>query len=65
MLPLLVNALSFLFFFSSFLVIADADRDKLAQSNGKFAHYLCKILDVYFSYHRESYGTNGMLLIQS
>lgn len=35
------------------------DRDKLARSDGKFAKYLCKILDVYFSYHRDAYETKG------
>ncbi|OAY51341.1 probable uridine nucleosidase 2 [Manihot esculenta] len=44
------------------VVLTDADRDKLAQSNGKFAQYLCKILDVYFSYHHEVYGTRGVYL---
>uniref|UniRef100_A0A2C9VYC0 Inosine/uridine-preferring nucleoside hydrolase domain-containing protein n=1 Tax=Manihot esculenta TaxID=3983 RepID=A0A2C9VYC0_MANES len=44
------------------VVLTDADRDKLAQSNGKFAQYLCKILDVYFSYHHEVYGTRGLSL---
>lgn len=37
----------------------DADRDKLAESNGKFAQYLNKILDVYFSYHHDAYSTKG------
>lgn len=40
--------------------IADADREKLAASNGKFAQYLCKILDVYYSYHYEAYNIKGM-----
>ncbi|THG12743.1 hypothetical protein TEA_006691 [Camellia sinensis var. sinensis] len=40
----------------------DTDRDKLAQSGGKFAHYLCKILDVYFSYHHDSYCMKGVYL---
>ncbi|XP_057957075.1 probable uridine nucleosidase 2 [Malania oleifera] len=44
------------------VVLTDADRDKLAQSSGKFAQYLCKILDVYFSYHREAYNTKGVYL---
>ncbi|XP_028123713.1 probable uridine nucleosidase 2 isoform X1 [Camellia sinensis] len=42
--------------------MVDTDRDKLAQSGGKFAHYLCKILDVYFSYHRDSYCMKGVYL---
>ncbi|XP_052175041.1 probable uridine nucleosidase 2 isoform X2 [Diospyros lotus] len=44
------------------VVMTDADRDKLAQSDGKFAQYLCKILDVYFSYHHDAYGTKGVYL---
>ncbi|TQD83669.1 hypothetical protein C1H46_030783 [Malus baccata] len=39
------------------VVLTDADREKLAMSNGKFAQYLCKILDVYFSYHHDAYST--------
>nr|DAD43341.1 TPA_asm: hypothetical protein HUJ06_001571 [Nelumbo nucifera] len=41
------------------VVMTDADRDKLSQSSGKYAQYLCKILDVYFSYHHDSYHTKG------
>ncbi|KAL2487627.1 putative uridine nucleosidase 2 [Forsythia ovata] len=44
------------------VVLTDADRDKLAESNGKFAQYLNKILDVYFSYHRDAYSTKGVYL---
>ncbi|BFG40395.1 hypothetical protein CerSpe_266690 [Prunus speciosa] len=44
------------------VVLTDADREKLARSNGKFAQYLCKILDVYFSYHRDAYSTKGVYL---
>lgn len=44
------------------VVLTDADRDMMAQSDGKFAQYLCKILDVYFSYHRDSYSTKGVYL---
>ncbi|KAL5717400.1 uridine nucleosidase [Ranunculus cassubicifolius] len=36
--------------------------EKLAQSKGKLAQYLCKILDVYFSYHREAYNTTSVYL---
>ncbi|KAK6130586.1 hypothetical protein DH2020_035678 [Rehmannia glutinosa] len=43
------------------VVLTDADRDKLAESSGKFAQYLCKILDVYFSYHHDAYSTKGLL----
>ncbi|KAM1173082.1 hypothetical protein FF1_025866 [Malus domestica] len=44
------------------VVLTDADREKLAMSNGKFAQYLCKILDVYFSYHHDAYSTKGVYL---
>ncbi|XP_010251428.1 PREDICTED: probable uridine nucleosidase 2 isoform X2 [Nelumbo nucifera] len=44
------------------VVMTDADRDKLSQSSGKYAQYLCKILDVYFSYHHDSYHTKGVYL---
>ncbi|KAF5466159.1 hypothetical protein F2P56_016111 [Juglans regia] len=44
------------------VVLTDADRENLARSDGKFAQYLCKILDVYFSYHYDAYSTNGVYL---
>lgn len=44
------------------VVLTDSDREKLASSNGKFAQYLTKILDVYFSYHQEAYNTKGVYL---
>uniref|UniRef100_A0A2N9IL63 Inosine/uridine-preferring nucleoside hydrolase domain-containing protein n=1 Tax=Fagus sylvatica TaxID=28930 RepID=A0A2N9IL63_FAGSY len=44
------------------VVLTDADREKLARSDGKFAQYLCKILDVYFSYHHNSYNMKGVYL---
>ncbi|XWS57142.1 hypothetical protein CRYUN_Cryun09bG0147100 [Craigia yunnanensis] len=44
------------------IVLTAADRDKLASSTGKFAQYLCKILDLYFSYHHDAYGTKGVYL---
>ncbi|XLU30298.1 hypothetical protein S245_066364, partial [Arachis hypogaea] len=44
------------------VVLTDSDREKLASSNGKFAQYLTKILDLYFSYHREAYNTDGVYL---
>ncbi|KAI3459878.1 hypothetical protein Pfo_016541 [Paulownia fortunei] len=44
------------------VVLTDADRDKLAESSGKFAQYMCKILDVYFSYHHDAYSTKGVYL---
>lgn len=46
--------------FLQFWHIIDADREKLASSDGKFAQYLCKILEVYFSYHLDSYGIKGL-----
>lgn len=44
------------------VVMTDADRDKLVCSNGKHAQYLCKILEVYFSYHHDAYNTKGVYL---
>ncbi|XP_028776653.1 probable uridine nucleosidase 2 [Neltuma alba] len=44
------------------VVLTAADREKLASSKGKFAQYLNKILDVYFSYHFEAYDTAGVYL---
>ncbi|KAL8151323.1 hypothetical protein V2J09_021131 [Rumex salicifolius] len=44
------------------VVLTDTDRDKLAQHNGKFSQYLCKILDVYFNYHHDAYFTRGVYL---
>lgn len=44
------------------VVLTNADREKLAASNGKFAQYLRKILDVYYSYHYDAYNTKGVYL---
>ncbi|XP_065860867.1 probable uridine nucleosidase 2 [Euphorbia lathyris] len=44
------------------VILTDADRNKMAQSNGKFSQYLCKILDVYFGYHHDAYNTAGVYL---
>ncbi|WOL02410.1 hypothetical protein Cni_G11129 [Canna indica] len=44
------------------VILTETDREKLAQSNGKFAQYLCKILGIYFSYHHEAYETRGVYL---
>ncbi|KAJ7953900.1 Inosine/uridine-preferring nucleoside hydrolase [Quillaja saponaria] len=44
------------------VVMTDADREKLATSDGKFAQYLSKILDVYYSYHYDAYNTRGVYL---
>ncbi|XLR00140.1 hypothetical protein S83_066338, partial [Arachis hypogaea] len=43
------------------VVLTGSDREKLASSNGKFAQYLTKILDRYFSYHLEAYNTDDKL----
>ncbi|CAN4125203.1 unnamed protein product [Withania somnifera] len=44
------------------VVLTDSDRDVFAKSNGKFAKYLDKILDVYFNYHHDAYSTKGVYL---
>ncbi|KAK3035401.1 hypothetical protein RJ639_032929, partial [Escallonia herrerae] len=44
------------------VVLTDADRVKLEESKGKFAQYLRKILDVYYSYHRDAYNTRGVYI---
>lgn len=44
------------------VVFTDADREKLAASNGKLAQYLCNILDVYYLYHNEAYNIKGVYL---
>lgn len=44
------------------VVFTDADREMLVGSKGEFADYLDKILEVYFAYHREAYGTKGVYL---
>ncbi|KAG1331257.1 Uridine nucleosidase 1 [Cocos nucifera] len=44
------------------VVLTEADRNKLALSNGKYAQYLCKILEIYFSYHHEAYSTQAVYL---
>ena len=41
------------------LIVADADKEKLQQSDSKYARYLCKPLAHYFDYHREVYFTKG------
>ncbi|KAJ0575503.1 putative inosine/uridine-preferring nucleoside hydrolase domain, ribonucleoside hydrolase [Helianthus annuus] len=38
------------------------DRDILAESDGIFAKYLSKILEFYFSYHRDAYNMKGVYL---
>ncbi|KAK1319656.1 putative uridine nucleosidase 2 [Acorus calamus] len=44
------------------VVFTEADRNRLAQSTGKFAQYLCKILGIYYSYHHDAYATQGVYL---
>ncbi|KAM7500895.1 hypothetical protein LguiA_025309 [Lonicera macranthoides] len=44
------------------VILTDADREKLAASDGKLAQYLCNILNVYFSYHHDAYSTKGVYL---
>lgn len=44
------------------VVLTAADLEKLAQSNGKYAQYLCKIIGIYFSYHFDSYSIQGVYL---
>lgn len=44
------------------VVLSDADRKKLEQSDSKYARYLCKILGLYFDYHRDAYFTKGVYL---
>ncbi|KAK3444331.1 hypothetical protein EUGRSUZ_A00427 [Eucalyptus grandis] len=44
------------------VVLTDADRDKFFLKVERFAQYLSRILEVYFSYHREAYLTRGVYL---
>ncbi|KAJ0788101.1 putative inosine nucleosidase [Helianthus annuus] len=44
------------------VILTDHDRDMLAESNGIFAKYLSKILEFYFSYHRDAYNMKGVYL---
>ncbi|XP_025817270.1 probable uridine nucleosidase 2 isoform X2 [Panicum hallii] len=44
------------------VILSDADREKLQQSDSKYARYLCKPLAHYFDYHREVYFTEGVYL---
>lgn len=41
-------------------MFVDHERDILAESDGIFAKYLSKILEFYFSYHRDAYSMKGM-----
>ncbi|XP_015690245.1 probable uridine nucleosidase 2 isoform X2 [Oryza brachyantha] len=44
------------------VVLSDADREKLEQSDSKYARYLSKILGLYYDYHRDAYFTKGVYL---
>ncbi|VVA90102.1 unnamed protein product [Arabis nemorensis] len=44
------------------VIMTADDRDKLSLSNGKLAQYICKILDIYYSYHLEAYEIKGVYL---
>ncbi|KAJ3683190.1 hypothetical protein LUZ60_013417 [Juncus effusus] len=44
------------------VILTDDDRKKLENSKGKFAQYMCKILEVYFAYHKEAYKIDGVYL---
>lgn len=44
-------------------VIADADREKLEQCDSKYARYLCKIMGVYFDYHKDAYFIKGLYIL--
>ncbi|XP_076931118.1 putative uridine nucleosidase 2 [Bidens hawaiensis] len=44
------------------VILKDHDCDILAESDGIFAKYLSKILEFYFSYHRDAYSMNGVYL---
>ncbi|KAL5231005.1 hypothetical protein ABZP36_029781 [Zizania latifolia] len=44
------------------VVLSDADMKKLEQSDSKYARYLCKILGLYFNYHKDAYFTKGVYL---
>ncbi|KAG7653196.1 Ribonucleoside hydrolase-like [Arabidopsis suecica] len=44
------------------VIMTANDKDRLASSNGKFAQYLCKVLDVYYDYHLTAYEIKGVYL---
>jgi hypothetical protein len=46
-------------------VVADADREKLEQCDSKYARYLCKLMGVYFDYHRDGYFIKGSYTLVS
>jgi len=44
------------------VVLTDTDREKLEQCDSKYAHYLCKIMGVYYDYHKDAYFIKGVYL---
>ncbi|WVZ71842.1 hypothetical protein U9M48_020376 [Paspalum notatum var. saurae] len=42
--------------------VTDADREKLEQCDSKYARYLCKIMGIYFDYHKDAYFIKGVYL---
>uniref|UniRef100_I1PCE5 uridine nucleosidase n=1 Tax=Oryza glaberrima TaxID=4538 RepID=I1PCE5_ORYGL len=44
------------------VVLSDADREKLEQSDSKYARYLSKILGLYYDYHKDAYFIKGVYL---
>ncbi|KAK1419266.1 hypothetical protein QVD17_28430 [Tagetes erecta] len=44
------------------VILTDHDRQILAESDGIFAKYLSKILEFYYSYHRDAYNMKGAYL---
>ncbi|KAL7598411.1 probable uridine nucleosidase 2 [Lactuca sativa] len=44
------------------VIMKDSELENMAESEGKFAKYLSKILDYYFSYHRDAYSMKGVYL---
>ncbi|OEL14258.1 putative uridine nucleosidase 2 [Dichanthelium oligosanthes] len=44
------------------VVLTDADREKLEQCDSKYARYLCKIMGIYFDYHKDAYFIKGVYL---
>ncbi|KAL4588356.1 hypothetical protein LXL04_001240 [Taraxacum kok-saghyz] len=44
------------------VIMKDSELEIMAESEGIFSKYLCKILDYYFSYHRDAYSMKGVYL---
>ncbi|GJN37786.1 hypothetical protein PR202_gb26775 [Eleusine coracana subsp. coracana] len=45
------------------VVLTDADREKLEQCDSKYARYLCKIMGIYFDYHKDAYFIKGFYIL--